>query len=656
MLDKEWFSTDDLAGLRLPGMPGTKRNVQRLADAEGWTRSDYKNKYWRMRAGRGGGVEFHYTLLSIAAQAKITIAFMAAEDAARSRTAKAEIGRDEAAMRFENLPQKQKDQALFRLNAIQAVDDLHMTGVGLCEARAQVGKILDIAPSSISGWEARVQHVAACDRRYFLASHHAGRAESAECHPDAWEFLKTDYLRLSQPTFEKCYRDLKAVAAKEGWPIPSARTLQRRIDALPEGLKVLAREGQEAIKRIFPAQERDRSVFHALQAVNADGHKFDVFVKWHDGAIARIMMVAFQDLYSGKILSYRLDRSENKDAVRLAFGDLVEQYGIPDECLLDNGRAFASKWMSGGVGNRYRFKVKDEDPDGIMKQLGVTVHWATPYHGQSKPIERGFRDFANDIAKDIRFEGAYTGNNPVSKPENYGSKAVPFDLFAKVVAQGVAEHNARADRKAKVCAGRSFDETFAESYAKAPIRKATTEQRRLWLLAAEGIMAAKVDGSLRLLGNRYWSAFLHEHRGQKLVMRFDPQALHQDMHVYRLDGAYLGAAACIEAVGFFDTDKAREHAQNRGAFVKATKAARDAVMKMSLSDAAKLVPEAEEPGVPEAKVVRPIFPTRGSAALKPIQQEDDDPREAEMAAGLRQMNRALRGQVHLLVVPEDDDD
>ena len=476
MLDKEWFSADELARLALPGIPGTKRGVQLMADLGQWTRSDYKNKYWRMRAGRGGGVEFHYTLLSTAAQAKISVEFMAAEDAGRDRTAKAEIGRDEAAMRFENLPQKHKDQALFRLNAIQAVDDLHMTGVGLCEARAQVGKILDIAPSSISGWEARVQHVAACDRKYYLASHHAGRAESAECHPEAWEFLKTDYLQMSQPTFEDCYRKLKAEAANEGWAIPSARTLQRRIDALPEGLKVLAREGQEALKRLFPAQERDRSTLHALEAVNADGHKFDVFVKYPDGVVGRPMMVAFQDLYSGKILSYRLDRSENKDAVRLAFGDLVERYGIPDKCVLDNGRAFASKWMSGGIPNRFRFKVKDEDPDGIMKQLGVTIHWATPYHGQAKPIERAFRDFANNIAKDKRFVGAYTGNSPASKPENYGSKAVAFDLFAKVVARGVAEHNARTGRAAKVCAGRSFDATFAESYQKAPIRKATAEQ------------------------------------------------------------------------------------------------------------------------------------------------------------------------------------
>jgi hypothetical protein len=421
-------------------------------------------------------------------------------------------------------------------------------------------------------------------------------------------------------------------------------------------LKVLKRKGQEALLRTFPAQERDKSALHALEAVNADGHKWDVFVKWPDGYEGRVMLVGFQDIYSGKILSYRLDRSENKEMIRLAFGDMIEKYGIPDECVLDNGRAFASKWLSGGIANRYRFKVKEEDPDGIMKQLGVTIHWATPYHGQSKPVERAWRDFAESIAKDLRLAGAYTGKNTTEKPENYGSKAVPFELFAQVVAEGVAKHNARVGRQSKIAAGRSLDDTFAESYEKAPIRKATPEQRRLWLLAAESITAAKVDGSITMLGNRYWSEFLHEHRGQKLVTRFDPQNLQQDLHVYRLDGAYLGAAQCIEAVGFFDVDKAREHAQTRGAFVKAVKAKAKAELRMSLTEAAALLPQAEETEPPESKVVRPVFRTSGNAALKPVPQDEgeESPHEAALFDALRQMRRPVPGQPHLRAVTDED--
>ncbi|WP_328809175.1 transposase domain-containing protein, partial [Profundibacterium mesophilum] len=70
--------------------------------------------------------------------------------------------------------------------------------------------------------------------------------------------------------------------------------------------------------------------------------------------------------------------------------------------------------------------------------MGIELHWATPGHGQAKPIERAFRDFADNIAKDPRFAGAYVGHKPDAKPENYGSTAIDIDRFVAVVGEGVA--------------------------------------------------------------------------------------------------------------------------------------------------------------------------------------------------------------------------
>ena len=653
VLDKEWFSAEQLAALALPDMPNTKRGVQLMADAKRWSRADWQDKYWRMRAGRGGGVEYHYSLLPTAASAKLTLDFMAAEESSERADAKQALTRDELAERFDRLPQKHKDEALRRLNAIGSVDTLHLSGVNRAEAEAQVARQMGVSASSIRNWRAAVAHVAATDRKYYLAPHYAGRTASVECNPDAWEFLKADWLRLERPTFDACFRRLERAAKEHGWAIPSARTLQRRLDALPEGLRILARDGTDALKRTYPAQQRDRGVFHALEAVNADGHKWDVFVKWPDGYIGRPLMVAFQDLYSGLILAYRIDRSENKEAVRLAFGDLIERHGIPDHCWLDNGRSFASKWLTGGTPNRYRFKVRDDEPAGIMTSMDVKIHWTTPYAGQSKPIERAFKDFASDTAKHPRFAGAYTGNDPLAKPENYGSAAVPLDVFLATIAEEVVAHNKREGRRTPVCAGRSFQVTFDESYTKSPIKKATEEQRRLWLMAAEGLMASKMDGALTVLGNRYWAEFLHAHRGQKLIVRFDPQQLQRDLHVYRLDNAYLGAAPCVEAVGFADVEAGRDHARNRNAFMKANRAKLDLERKMSLTEAAKLLPAVEVPEPVETKIVR--LPVRGNTVLQPQHEEEDDPREAEIFAAMRQMNRARHGSAHLRAVGSDDD-
>jgi len=72
-----------------------------------------------------------------------------------------------------------------------------------------------------------------------------------------------------------------------------------------------------------------------------------------------------------------------------------------------------------------------------------------------------------------------------------------------VVELEIRDHNARAGRQNRACFGQlSFDEAFARSYESAPVRKVTDEQRRLLLLAAEGLKVRQ--GGIHLLGNQFW--------------------------------------------------------------------------------------------------------------------------------------------------------
>lgn len=366
-----------------------------------------------------------------------------------------------------------------------------------------------------------------------------------------------------------------------GWQLPSYKTVLRRINALDERQVVLAREGDEALERMYPAQERDRTVFHAMEAVNADGHKFDVFVDWGDGEISRPIMCAWQDLYSAKIVGYRVTKTENADTIRLSFGDMIEQYGIPKAAYLDNGRGFASKWLTGGMPTRFRFKVKEEEPAGILTKLGVNVHWATPYHGQAKPIERAFRDLCEYVAKHPSFAGAYTGNNPMAKPENYGSKAVPIKLFMEVLKQEIAAHNAREGRRSKVCSGQSFNQVFNASLAAANVTPATEHQKLFCILAAEGVTPNRSSGEISIGNNRYWSEELTAYRSKKVAVRFDPDNLHDSVWVYTLDGEFIALADCIAATGFNDTQAAREHARQRNRFKRSAKEQLKAMRNMA---------------------------------------------------------------------------
>jgi len=107
--------------------------------------------------------------------------------------------------------------------------------------------------------------------------------------------------------------------------------------------------------------------------VNIDGHKFDIFAKDADGKVFRPLMVGIQDIYSRKILAWRIGGSESAIQTRLTFADLFRDYGIPKACVFDNGRAFASKLITGGAKSRFRFKIRAEDRQLFGRMQGASV-------------------------------------------------------------------------------------------------------------------------------------------------------------------------------------------------------------------------------------------------------------------------------------------
>lgn len=634
---KEWFTAAELADLKLPDVAQTARGVNATAKREEWksVTNTLQQSLSRRREGRGGGYEYHYSLLPSCAQLKLTADARRSEAKTTGRTRQANnanVTANQMWSWFEALPSKKKEKAEYRLSILESVKALVRGGVNKNFAVEKIAEAEGISSSTIWGWSSKVDGVDRADWLPYLAPKHTGRTETVECHPKAWAALKADYLRKSQPPFEACFERVRELAEQEGWSLPSSRTLERRLKSeIPKAVMVHLRQGADKLKEMYPPQERDRSMFHALEAVNIDGHKWDVFVKWPDGSVSRPLMVAIQDLYSNKCLAWRIDKSENSDMVRLVIADTLRDFGIFEHIYMDNGRAFASKCISGGTPNRYRFKVKPEEPSGILTTLGIQITWTRPYSGQSKPIERMFREFCDHIAKHPAFEGAYTGNKPDAKPENYGTRAIPLDEFVAVVEQGIRLHNARPNRRTRVCAGKkSFDQVFNESYSEALIRKCGPDQLRMCLMAAENVRTDRRSGAIRLLDNRYWDECLHDHIGQAVTVRFDPDNLHEEVHVYRLDGSFIGSAECIEAAGFGNSADARTQAQKFKRFKRATKEAAEIEQSMSLDEYVRMLPDVEDAPKPETKLIRMVA---GNTALKPAlddeQETETDPYSAE---------------------------
>ena len=651
---KEWFTAAELAELALPGLPKTKRKINERAAHECWAlRVDASGAALaRPRIGaRGAGLEYHVDAIPAAARA----ALVAKGVGAVAHVSTDPVSSSAALWRwYEGQNEKTRAEAERRFAILQSVTLYERAGMTATAAVGAVAGRQGVSPATIWKWRQLIEGIGAADHLPALAPRQAGRGKETEVDPGAWQMLVSDYLRHSKPSFSSCYqRVLKEYCEPRGLMLPIERTLRRKFDREVDPRVVIAnREGDEALRRSLPAQQRTVSGLHAMELVNIDGHRWDVFVQWPDGTIARPVMVGIQDVYSRKFLAWSIGRTESAIETRLALAHMMDRYGIPGGILLDNGRAFASKWITGGATSRFRFTIREDEALGILPQLGVEIHWAKPYRGQSKPIERMFRDFCDAIAKHPAFEGAYTGNRPDAKPENYGTKAVPFDRFVEVVEAGFAAHNARPGRRTEMArdAGLSFDQVFDQSYQISPIRKATEEQRRLALLTADDRPTDRKTGTINLFGNRYWAEPLSAIAGEKVTVRFDPDDLMAPLHVYHRDGQYLCSAPVFEATGFLDVAAAKQRAK----FEKdAKRKAKELAEALDLLEADRVDalyrPAAAIDTLPPAGAIRPVR-MRGNtaAALKPTAQRAPSA-EADAARGAA-LDQLVAGHKRLRVV------
>lgn len=637
----EWFTSAELVGV--PGMPTTDRQIRNIIK----NFNEVKPEMVRKREG-SKATEVHISLLSPPVQAallrkngKIQVGD---KQYSLPKPKDARYSKDVIWDRWNKAGATAQEKAKQKFDAVMAITALINNGIGKMIAFEHISFEFKQPTSTLMRWYYAVQKFEQADWLPVLLPKHkeaAAASRSKKLAPmtdAAWEAFKADYLREEKPTLAVCFHRLKRIAAKEGWIVPSESSIRRRLAAdIPVEARVLFREGEHALHQMFPPQERTVLDLEAMHWITGDGYQHNVFVRWFNGEILRPKTWYWMDIYSRKIVGWRTDVSENTDSIRLSLMDVCRNYGIPRELTIDNTRAAANKWMTGGVPNRYRFKVKEDDPKGIIPLLGIELHWTSVIlgkgHGQAKPIERAFGvgGLEELVDKHPALAGAYTGPNPMEKPDNYGERVVDADIFLAALEEGMEMYNSRPNRETEVCRGMmSFDDAFAVSYENAVIRKATKEQLQLLMLQAEavrvsphGTITLDAGGAIASRKNRYASEALYQHVGKKVVARFDPAALHDAVTLYTLDGLLIGQAECLDKVGFGDTQAAREHKRRRTQFVKSNKLAAQAQREMTAIEVAAMMPGVSVPRSPESRVVEMMRPISiGNTALKAEAESD----------------------------------
>lgn len=425
---------------------------------------------------------------------------------------------------------------------IHAIDLwLHWRAVGKTTraASALVEKATGRSHGSVTGDYKRVKDHPREDWPALLLDKYKSTSEPDYIHPEPWERLLSSMLRLSAPDLQSEYDQLalEYTDHPEWGTLPSYRSVLRRWNQVPELTKVLRREGEKAFDRRFPRPAVDKSNLIAMGVLNGDGREHDVFVKWPMGSdglcrVSRPVSLIWQDTATGKIVGWFIAQTENWSGSLIALSRAIAEYGVPDGAFVDNGPAYAAKILTAHAGGkRYRYKDRPDDPPGILTGLGITVSYAPPGSPQQKSCERAHGGLAKRVDKHRRCQGAYCGNNPTAKPDDYRTHAVPIEEFRELFRAGVEWWNSKRGRT-RFCAGRTRDEAFEASLAARLMPpKTLTEKQLQYLLVPVQRKKVALDGTVTLLGSKFHAEELLKYAGKFVDLRYDPDDLKKGVWV-----------------------------------------------------------------------------------------------------------------------------
>jgi hypothetical protein len=133
---------------------------------------------------------------------------------------------------------------------------------------------------------------------------------------------------------------------------------------------------------------------------------------------------------------------------------------------------------------------------------------------------------------------------------------------------------------------------------------------------------------VRLYDTQYWAPELGEHAGAKVIVRFDPDDLQREVHVYDLAGRFLATAPVWGAVAYTDRAAARDRARLEADYRRASRAALAAEQLLSAAELAALLPDdVDEAELHSPTVIRPVRLSGGTAAaLKPAPEAGQPPK------------------------------
>ena len=292
-------------------------------------------------------------------------------------------------------------------------------------------------------------------------------------------------------------------------------------------VKTFYRQGEKAYHdKCNPYIQRDYTLLKSMEWGCADHHLFD-FVISHSGRIFRPWLTMFIDMRSRKITGWHIDVVPNTLTIMRAFYMSVETCGLFENLLIDNGKDFKSSWFAGNEWKMRRTRPEKETLqliEGVLHDCGTKAHFATPYHGQSKPIERAFRTIIELFSKE---QPTYVGSNTVDRKADtdlYWRKIngrdrveVTFTLeeLREDFAKFAAWHNTEWRHSGQGMGGQAPDAVFS---ANLEARREMPEEMRKYVFAIREKRTVQKKG-ITVDGIDYYNEKMIQFIGQRVEVR-----------------------------------------------------------------------------------------------------------------------------------------
>ncbi len=472
---------------------------------------------------------------------------------------------------------KRRAEAAFEalLTFLRLVDE----GFSIGEAEKEVASRHGVSKPTLWRYRQATKDHPQMHWKPLLSPRYKGGRPSAEFTEEAYGYILVRTLNTSGTPWNIVFEEARALAKVNGWVIPGNDAIRYRLEKEPKWLDTLGRKGKKALERSYPAIRKDYKSLALHELWESDGRKSDVFCLWPDGTIARPFIIVWREVRSRLVLGVKGYLNPSAAGVLAAFGMALARAGAaPDFAKIDNGREYASKSVTGGQANRYRFNVVPGEQPGVMTLCGTKAEWSPPGRGQDKPIESFWNFVAKRCDKAPEFEGAYCGRNPVEKPENFDRRnAIPIAIYEAKLAAVLEYFNNQHRHSGSGMDGRTPIEVYTELLANTVRPPVDPAHIRLCKMGVASIKPSAVDAcyTLKIPGYgtcRYWSKKIAvlplEVLSRKHSVYYDLENPSAPVSIY--DGhAWLDDAPQFEALPFRNAGEgAAAHVKNKNALLK----------------------------------------------------------------------------------------